>query len=180
MFRNFPPQRLLLGAALLLCIGRPAAGSDEAIAQAKSLSQSFRSAVANVRGGVVTIIATRKVRASAELQELLEERGLPFEIPERRGEGEPEERTTEDIGSGVIIDAKGVVLTNNHVVANADEIIVRLQDGSEHQVQETKGDKLSDLAILKFSPESAVPAVPLGDSQRLEIGRLGDRHRQPL
>jgi serine protease Do len=62
------------------------------------------------------------------------------------------------------------VLTNNHVVAGADEVIVRLQDGSEITATEIRTDPLSDVAIVRFTPDSKLTAANFGDSSRLEIG----------
>jgi serine protease Do len=70
----------------------------------------------------------------------------------------------------VVIDADGIVLTNNHVVANADEVIVRLQDGSEIVATEIRGDPLSDVAIVRFTSDSKLTPATFGDSDRLEIG----------
>jgi serine protease Do len=74
------------------------------------------------------------------------------------------------MGSGVIIDASGIVLTNNHVIEGEDEVVVRLGDGREFTATSVTTDPLSDLAIVRFKAPEGLPAANLGDSDSLEIG----------
>ncbi|MBN8982384.1 MAG: Do family serine endopeptidase [Rhizobiales bacterium] len=75
------------------------------------------------------------------------------------------------LGSGFIIDASGVVVTNNHVIADADEINVILNDGTKIKAELVGRDKKSDLAVLKFTPpEKKLTAVKFGDSDKLRLG----------
>ena len=75
------------------------------------------------------------------------------------------------LGSGFIIDASGVVVTNNHVIADADEINVILNDGTKIKAELLGRDKKSDLAVLKFTPpEKKLTAVKFGDSEKLRLG----------
>ena len=81
-----------------------------------------------------------------------------------------QERPFKGLGSGVIIDAdKGYVVTNNHVVDNADEIIVKLTDGREFKAKKLGADPQSDIALLKIEPDN-LTAVPLADSDELRVG----------
>ncbi|GEA12298.1 DegQ family serine endoprotease [Alteromonas sp. KUL49] len=81
-----------------------------------------------------------------------------------------QERPFRGLGSGVIIDAeKGYVVTNNHVVANADEITVQLTDGREFIAKKLGADEQSDIALLKIEAEDIV-ALPLADSDELRVG----------
>ncbi|WP_158972132.1 Do family serine endopeptidase [Paraglaciecola sp. L3A3] len=81
-----------------------------------------------------------------------------------------QERPFKGLGSGVIIDAKkGYVVTNNHVVDNADEITVKLTDGREFKARKLGADAQSDIALLKIEPEN-LTAVPLADSDDLRVG----------
>lgn len=85
------------------------------------------------------------------------------EIPER-------EFKQQGLGSGVLIDKEGYILTNEHVVSDADKITVTLSDGREFKAEIKGTDKRSDLAVIKVSGTN-FPAAPLGDSDKLRIGQ---------
>jgi serine protease Do len=74
------------------------------------------------------------------------------------------------LGSGFVIDPAGYILTNNHVVENADEIVVRLDNEQEHKATLVGKDPKTDLALLKIEGVSGLTAVPLGDSDTLRVG----------
>jgi len=74
------------------------------------------------------------------------------------------------LGSGVIIDKEGYVLTNEHVIRDADKITVTLPDGREFEGQVTGSDVYSDLAVVKIEPKSDLPFARLGDSDKVQIG----------
>jgi serine protease Do len=82
------------------------------------------------------------------------------------------------IGSGVIIDPSGVILTNNHVVEGGGKISVRLSDGREFPAAEVKRDPKTDLAIIRIKGAGQLKATKLGDSDKMEVGdwvlALGD------
>lgn len=79
-------------------------------------------------------------------------------------------RKTNSLGSGFIIDTAGVVVTNNHVIADADEINVILNDGTKIKAELVGVDKKTDLAVLKFKPTKPLIAVKFGDSDKLRLG----------
>jgi len=85
------------------------------------------------------------------------------------GPSMPQEREARSLGSGFIISADGYVLTNNHVVAEADEIIVRLQDRRELKAELVGADEQSDLALLKLDGEN-LPVANIGSSEDLKVG----------
>jgi serine protease Do len=74
------------------------------------------------------------------------------------------------LGSGFVIDKQGLILTNNHVIEDADEIVVRLSDGSEHKGKLLGRDKKTDIALVRIDKARAVNPVALGDSDKLEVG----------
>lgn len=74
------------------------------------------------------------------------------------------------LGSGFIIDEKGFIVTNHHVIANADEIYIKLPDNSELPAKLIGSDKKTDLALLKVESKSALPFVKFGDSAKARVG----------
>ncbi len=80
------------------------------------------------------------------------------------------ERRVQSIGSGVIVDAEqGYILTNNHVIANADKVIVTLRDRRQFEAVLVGTDPDTDIAVLKI-PAEGLTALPMGDSDALEVG----------
>src|SRR3981081_444565 len=84
--------------------------------------------------------------------------------------GDLQPRKTNSLGSGFIVDASGVVVTNNHVIADADEINVIMNDGTKIKAELVGVDKKTDLPALKFKPASPLTAVKFGDSDKLRLG----------
>jgi serine protease Do len=84
--------------------------------------------------------------------------------------GEFAPRKTNSLGSGFIIDTSGIVVTNNHVIADADEINVILNDGTKIKAEIVGVDKKTDLAVLKFKPPKPLIAVKFGDSDKIRLG----------
>ncbi len=131
---------------------------------------SYADVVARVAPAVVTIRSQRRVRASEQ---------FPFmddpmfrEFFGRRAPREGQEPRTErqrGLGSGVIVNAEGYVLTNHHVVAGAEEITVELNDHRTLRAALVGSDPPSDLAVLKVEGRG-LPALPLGDSDRVRVG----------
>jgi serine protease Do len=90
--------------------------------------------------------------------------------PGGKGGGDLTPRRTNSLGSGFIIDDSGVVVTNNHVIADADEINVILNDGTKIKAEIVGIDKKTDLAVLKFKPPHQLITVKFGDSDKLRLG----------
>jgi serine protease Do len=84
--------------------------------------------------------------------------------------GDLQPRKTNSLGSGFIVDTSGVVVTNNHVIADADEINVIMNDGTKIKAELVGVDKKTDLAVLKFKPVKPLIAVKFGDSDKLRLG----------
>jgi serine protease Do len=87
-----------------------------------------------------------------------------------RGGGDMQPHKTSSLGSGFIIDTSGIVVTNNHVIADADEINVIMNDGTKIKAELVGVDKKTDLAVLKFKPVKPLIAVKFGDSDKLRLG----------
>jgi serine protease Do len=90
---------------------------------------------------------------------------FPHMIP--RG---PENRRIQGTGSGVVISADGYLLTNNHVVEDAKEVIVTVGEKEEYKAQVIGRDPKTDLAVLKITPKESLPVAVLGDSSQLNVG----------
>lgn len=90
-----------------------------------------------------------------------------------------EQRGDEALGSGVIIRADGIILTNNHVIARAERITVTLADGSELPARNLGGDPRFDLAVLRVDRQS-LPVASLGDSDILQVGQTAIAIGNPL
>ena len=86
-------------------------------------------------------------------------------------EGAPDRRPQTSLGTGVIIDGAGHVLTNNHVIKDADEITVKLASKQEFKARVVGSDPKTDVAVLQVMGAKDLPALPLGDSDRLRVGQ---------
>ncbi|HEX3859440.1 MAG TPA: trypsin-like peptidase domain-containing protein, partial [Pseudolabrys sp.] len=79
-------------------------------------------------------------------------------------------RRVNSLGSGFIIDPSGIVVTNNHVIADADEVNVILNDGTTLRAELIGTDKKTDIALLRIKPAKPLKAVKFGDSDKLRLG----------
>ncbi len=86
------------------------------------------------------------------------------------GMGAPQERAQRSLGSGVVVDESGLILTNNHVIENMNEVKVALADRREFEAQIVLRDPRTDLAVLKIKSPSGLAPMPFGDSETLEVG----------
>jgi serine protease Do len=84
---------------------------------------------------------------------------------------QPRERKESGLGSGVIVEKDGYILTNNHVIAGADEIKVKLSDKKEYKGKVIGTDQKTDLAVIKINADN-LPAIKLGDSDKVKIGEM--------
>ena len=95
--------------------------------------------------------------------------GSPFEDMFKEF-GAPQERKSSALGSGFIIDEKGIVITNNHVIQGAEDIIVRVNGDKEFKAEVIGADPLSDIAVLKLKTNEKFKPVKFGDSDKARIG----------
>src|SRR3546814_10354672 len=87
--------------------------------------------------------------------------------------GKPAQRIQNSLGSGVIVEADGLIVTNYHVIKDSDEITVALSDRREFAATIVAGDERADLALLRIETNGeALPTVALRDSDELEVGDL--------
>ncbi len=150
--------------------------ASPALAQAASLEDgaTIADVAEAVVPSVVNISATRTVRQRQRQSPF----GPMFDDPFFREffgprHGVPRERQQSSLGSGVIVSPDGVILTNNHVIANADEVQVTTTDGRDYNAEVAGTDPESDLAVLRIVDEvSDLPPLPFGDSGALRLGEL--------
>lgn len=76
------------------------------------------------------------------------------------------------LGSGVIVGEDGLIVTNEHVIRDADEIVVRLSNRSEHRAKVVGADVRTDVAVLRIQPPGKLPVAKMGDSSRLKVGEF--------
>jgi serine protease Do len=130
-------------------------------------SGSVAPLVDRVKGAVVTIKSTKFIRRVAVedpwSQMLRQQFGLP--APQARAEKQ------EALGSGFVVDKSGIILTNNHVVAGADEVVVKLADNRELRARVLGSDPPTDVAVVRLDKAPGdLQAVTLGDSDHVRVG----------
>ena len=135
-------------------------------AHARPAPESFADLVDELLPTVVNISTTQAVeqgRGSEEFEEFFRE------FFERRGQ-RPQQRRQNSLGSGFIIDPAGFIVTNHHVIAEADEISVRLSDDTTLEATIVGSDEKTDIAVLKVEADRPLPATRWGRSDRTRIG----------
>ena len=168
-------------AAVLIVAG----GLSSAPAAAKGNMDSLADLAASVTDAVVNISAaqvTEEKQASAApkpapgtpLDDLFEE-FFKRQLGRRGGGGggdedAPRGRRANSLGSGFIVDAAGIVITNNHVIEGANDITVILTDGTKLKAEVVGKDSKVDVAVLKVTPTHPLKAVPFGDSEAMRVG----------
>ena len=128
-------------------------------------------------GAVVNISTSQKVkqrRPNLPIPQVPE--GSPFQeffddlFPRGGEDEEGPTRNRQSLGSGFVVSADGLIVTNNHVIADADEIVANFADGSKLVAELVGTDPKTDLAVLRVKPDGDLPFVSLGDSEKSRIG----------
>ena len=159
-----------------LVLSAPATAQDGKSAL-QSLQDAFVQVAQSVKPAVVNIATTQRPRPQ-------EGRRAPQVPPQFRGPfrdffgedfferffGEQPQRERRSLGSGVIVDKRGYILTNNHVIEQADEIEVRLSDKRKFTAKVIGKDSKTDLAVIKIDAPDDLPVAKLGDSTKIRIG----------
>ncbi|PHS69724.1 MAG: serine peptidase [Methylophaga sp.] len=137
----------------------------------------FTELVSENGAAVVNISTTTRIKTQRQMPKLPPNMQIPegtpfedlfkhfFDQPGRR----PQPRNGHSLGSGFVLSSDGYILTNHHVIKNADEIIVRFSDKSEYEAKVLGSDERSDVALLKVEATN-LKAVKLGDSTQLKVG----------
>ena len=138
---------------------------------ARAAPESFADLAEKLLPAVVNISTTQTITASSDERALPP--GTPFEeffkeFEDRmRPNGEPRSRRAQSLGSGFIVDKAGYVITNNHVIRDADEIVIRMQDDTEFEATLVGTDPKTDIAVLKFDPRDVDLPVVKFDKMRV-------------
>ncbi|MHB8809179.1 MAG: DegQ family serine endoprotease [Desulfobulbaceae bacterium] len=159
---------------LLSVAASPArAAEDENIALLDRSAKAFSSVVKKAGPAVVHVRVEKSVKGQGQELDLFNDPfferffGPQFRHPQPGTP--PREFKQQGAGSGFIISADGLILTNNHVVGEADTITVRLDDKREFKAKVIGTDPQSDVALIKIEADN-LPVLPLGDSDKLEVG----------
>ncbi|NPU86214.1 MAG: DegQ family serine endoprotease [Syntrophaceae bacterium] len=163
---------LFLAGAILFAPGIPAATVDAASAPAGAVSGGFADLAERLSPAVVNISTTKTVKSGGT---------GPFgAMPQnpfgndfyRRffGDQPNREYRQRGLGSGFIISRDGYIFTNNHVIAGADKILVKLAGGKEYPAEIVGRDANTDIALIKIKPNGDLPTALLGDSDKLRVG----------
>ena len=179
--RRFARPAAAAGLALALALGGAATlVPPVAPAYARGAPDSFADLAASVSGAVVNISATQTVEArrgggggAPQFHP-----GTPFddlfeEFFKRRGQGggePPRQRRSNSLGSGFVIDSSGIVITNNHVIADANEVYVIFTDGQKLKAEVLGKDAKVDVAVLRVKPDKPLTAVKFADSDKARVG----------
>ncbi len=156
------PRRAALVGAVALTAALPLLGCARARAEGP---RSFAPLIKRVLPAVVNIGVEETVRGRDPLAD------LPPAIRKKfRDRLPPAAQHLAGAGSGFIIDPSGLIVTNNHVVGNADKIVVGLSDGRSFPARLVGSDELTDIALIKIDAPGPLPAVTLGSSHALQVG----------
>jgi len=160
--------RLALPFVLALALAAPAAAEQQRVVPGSQgeMQLSFAPLVRQVSNTVVNVYAERVVERRSIFD------GDPF-FEEFFGQRMPNRSEKQSsLGSGVIVGTSGIVVTNNHVIEGASDIKVALADGREFASKVVLKDERVDLAVLKIEAKETFEALPLGDSDAVEVGDL--------
>ena len=136
---------------------------------AQSVPASFADLAERLMPSVVNISTTTTITTRSNPFPFQFPPGSPFEDMFREF-GVPQERQSSALGSGFIIDEKGIVVTNNHVITDAEDIIVRVNGDKEFKAKVIGADPLSDIAVLQLETTEKFVPVKFGDSDKARIG----------
>ena len=135
----------------------------------KTVPVSFADLAERLMPSVVNISTTQTVVTNSNLFPFKFPPGSPFEDMFKEF-GAPQERKSSTLGSGFIIDEKGILVTNNHVIQDAEDIIVRVNGDKEFKAKVIGADPLSDIAVLQLETKEKFIPVKFGDSDKARIG----------
>ena len=143
--------------------------SFHSFSNSQNTPSSFADLAERLMPSVVNISTTTIVKTQSNPFPFQFPPGSPFEDMFKEF-GTPQERKSSALGSGFIIDKKGIVVTNNHVIQGAEDIIVRVNGDKEYKAKVVGEDPLSDIAVLQLDTKETFIPVKFGDSDKARIG----------
>ncbi|MCX5863506.1 MAG: DegQ family serine endoprotease [Deltaproteobacteria bacterium] len=173
---TFSHRHPVFGFLTVLLLGLFLVTLPETCRAASSPPDTFADLAEKLSPTVVNIYTTQVVKASRSPHDMFNDRDIPepfrhFFGPSPFGQEQPQkDQKRTSLGSGVIISKDGYIVTNNHVVENADTINVRLTNFEEYDAKIIGRDPKSDLALLKIAPKNGLPVTAFGDSDKLRVG----------
>lgn len=178
--RSARPRRRRIGrlgaTALMVALLGPAMVPHPALS--RSAPDSFADLSESLIGAVVNISTSQRVSGSRGIPMPQMPPGSPFEeffeefFDQRQDEEGQNDRPrrVNSLGSGFVIDEAGIIVTNNHVISEADEIVANFSDGRKLPAELVGRDEKTDIAVLRVKPASPLKAVKFGDSDSLRVG----------
>ncbi len=163
-------------AALGFAAGLAALSASPGFAASGKGPDSVADIAERVTDAVVNISTSQTIEAQKGVQIPQLPPGSPFEeffdefFKKNGKEGGPRARKVSSLGSGFVIDPSGIIVTNNHVIADADEIYANFTDGTKLKAEVIGRDTKSDLALLRVKPEKPIKAVAFGNSDKMRVG----------
>ena len=148
--------------------GQSAATAPAPVNGAPSVQTSYADLVSRVAPAVVTIRSTERARAAQQFP-FMDDPSLRDFFGDRSPQGQQQPQRVQGVGSGVIVNSEGYILTNHHVVDGALEIKVELTDNRTFTAKLVGSDAPSDLAVLKIDARD-LPTLQLGDSDKVRVG----------
>ena len=152
----------LLILAGALGVASPSFARDDTPASFAGLAERLMPAVVNI--STSQTVQAGGTQGEPPLNDLFEE------FFRRPPNGQRGQRKASSLGSGFVIDPSGIIVTNNHVIEEADEIVVNFPDGSKYAARVLGRDPKTDLAVLKIDADGKLPFVKLGDSTKSRVG----------
>jgi serine protease Do len=163
--RSTPPAVLSMGTSEAQAQAE-SESVDDGILALKNQSRAFVKIAENILPSVVSITSNRVITNTSDRRH---PRFFGDELLQRFFDNLPEKFQQQGSGSGVIVSADGYILTNNHVVADADELDVFLNDGTRYKAELVGRDPKSDVAVIRIDAKGLIPAH-LGNSDELNVG----------
>jgi len=166
----------VVAVGALALAGFTLSGPLVAPAGAQSQPFSFADLAEGLQDSVVNISTAQRITGTRGIPIPEVPEGSPFqeffeEFFDRNRDGENRRsRRVQSLGSGFVIDASGIIVTNNHVIADADEITAIFADGTRLEAKVIGRDVKTDIAVLKVEADKPLKAAPFGDSEALRVG----------